>query len=84
MNIHELRKKIKEYADAYYNEDAPLVTDEEYDALMHELRRLEAEIRKRSLLTAPHRLWAVNGYLVSRSNTRSPCCLCWMFSRIRR
>lgn len=43
MNIHELRKKIKEYADAYYNEDAPLVTDEEYDALMHELRRLEAE-----------------------------------------
>ena len=41
-NINEIKQKLKEYADAYYNNDAPLVTDAEYDALMRKLRELEA------------------------------------------
>lgn len=43
MEINELREKLRKYADAYYNNDAPLVTDTEYDALMHQLRQMEAE-----------------------------------------
>ena len=41
-NIKEIKQKLKAYADAYYNDDAPLVTDAEYDALMRKLRELEA------------------------------------------
>lgn len=43
MEINELRETLRKYADAYYNEDAPLVTDAEYDALMHQLRQMEEE-----------------------------------------
>ena len=43
MEINVLRETIRKYADAYYNEDAPLVTDAEYDALMHQLRQMEEE-----------------------------------------
>lgn len=42
-NINEIRATLREYADAYYNHDAPIVTDEEYDALMRRLRQMEAE-----------------------------------------
>lgn len=40
--ITELRNLIEKYNRAYYEEDAPLVTDEEYDDLNRELRALEA------------------------------------------
>lgn len=43
MDINELRKTLREYADAYYNRDQPVVTDEEYDALMRQLRQMEKE-----------------------------------------
>ena len=43
MTINEIREALRRYADAYYNNDAPLVTDAEYDALMHQLRQMEAE-----------------------------------------
>lgn len=43
MEINALREKLRKYADAYYNNDAPLVTDAEYDALMHQLRQMEEE-----------------------------------------
>ena len=39
----ELKALLEQYNDAYYNQDAPLVTDEEYDKLLHQLRDLEAE-----------------------------------------
>jgi DNA ligase (NAD+) len=39
----ELRSLIERYARAYYTHDAPLVSDEEYDALLRELMALEAE-----------------------------------------
>jgi len=39
--IEELRKKVEYYADKYYNEDKPEISDFEYDMLMVELRNLE-------------------------------------------
>lgn len=42
-NIIELKNRIKELSDAYYNEDAPKATDEEYDLLMHKLRDIETQ-----------------------------------------
>ena len=39
--ILALRKKIEAYNEAYYDKDAPLVSDFEYDDLMRKLRALE-------------------------------------------
>ena len=39
----ELRRLITHAADLYYNEDAPEISDYEYDMLFEELKRLEAE-----------------------------------------
>ncbi len=39
----ELTKLLAEYARAYYENDAPLISDKEYDALYDELAALEAE-----------------------------------------
>lgn len=51
--IEELRKKTNYYAQKYYDEDNPEITDYEYDMLMVELRNLEKEypeyINKESL-----------------------------------
>lgn len=41
--IEELRKKTNYYAQKYYDEDNPEITDYEYDMLMVELRNLEKE-----------------------------------------
>lgn len=40
--MKELYRSLGEWSDAYYNQDAPVVTDEEYDRHMQELKRLEA------------------------------------------
>ena len=41
--IEELRKQTEYYAHKYYDEDSPEISDYEYDMLMQELRKLEAE-----------------------------------------
>lgn len=41
--IEELRKKTEYYAQKYYDEDAPEISDFEYDMLMVELRNLEKQ-----------------------------------------
>ena len=41
--IEELRKKTEYYANKYYDEDKPEISDFEYDMLMVELRNLEKE-----------------------------------------
>ena len=41
--IEELRQKTQYFANKYYDEDAPEITDFEYDMLMVELRNLEKE-----------------------------------------
>ena len=39
--IHQLRQLIEYHSNAYYNLDTPEIEDDEYDALMRELRELE-------------------------------------------
>lgn len=39
--IDELRRKIKRASDLYYNQDAPEISDYEYDAMFEELKQLE-------------------------------------------
>ena len=39
----QLHVQLRYHSDRYYNEDAPVIGDGQYDTLMEELRRLEAE-----------------------------------------
>ncbi len=39
----ELTKTIREHMERYYDQDAPTITDQEYDALMQELKAMEKE-----------------------------------------
>ena len=41
--IKELREKTEYYANKYYDEDNPEISDFEYDMLMVELRNLEKQ-----------------------------------------
>jgi DNA ligase (NAD+) len=41
--INQLRKEIRHHEERYYVHDAPEVSDEHFDRLLHELERLEAE-----------------------------------------
>ena len=41
--IKELREKLEYYANKYYDEDAPEITDYEYDMLMNKLKALEKQ-----------------------------------------
>src|SRR5262249_25142946 len=41
--INELRTQIRYHEERYYVHNAPDVSDEEFDRLLHELERLEAE-----------------------------------------
>jgi len=41
--IENLRREIEEHNRLYYVEDRPIISDAEYDALMHELQELEAQ-----------------------------------------
>lgn len=47
--VADLRKKIKYYSDLYYNQDAPEISDYEYDMMMNRLKDLEKKFP--SLLT---------------------------------
>ena len=68
----ELRALLNHHSNLYYNEDAPTISDQEYDALMRELKMLESSHPKR---------WGEppNGRLVSWSPTGFPCCRCRIF-----
>ena len=41
--IVELRKLLEYYNYLYYVKNEPVITDQKFDELMHELERLEAE-----------------------------------------
>ncbi len=43
MNIEELRKLINYHSELYYTHDTPEIDDFEYDKLMRELKKMEAE-----------------------------------------
>lgn len=41
--IHQLRRELHEHNHRYYVDNAPVISDQEFDALMHELIDLEAQ-----------------------------------------
>ena len=41
--INELRRKLNYYGKLYYVDDAPAISDYEYDMLMQQLKALERE-----------------------------------------
>src|SRR5262245_885579 len=43
QRIHELRDAIRHHEERYYIHNAPEISDEAFDRLLHELERLEAE-----------------------------------------
>jgi DNA ligase (NAD+) len=43
QRINELRSLIRHHEERYYVHDAPEISDEEFDRLLHELERLEAD-----------------------------------------
>jgi DNA ligase (NAD+) len=43
QRITDLRKQIRYHEDCYYRRSAPEISDAEFDALLHELERLESE-----------------------------------------
>ena len=66
MNVHEIEKLIKEAANAYYNSDSPIMSDERFDELVDELRRTDPENK---LLSTPG--WGSEvqyGHLVKRKH----------------
>src|SRR5437899_7283036 len=43
QRLEELRDAIRHHEERYYIHHAPEISDEEFDALLHELEKLEAE-----------------------------------------
>ena len=43
QRITDLRRQIRHHEDCYYRRSAPEISDAEFDALLHELERLEAD-----------------------------------------
>ena len=43
LRVEQLTAELKKYREAYYQQDAPLIDDHEYDMLEQELQRLETE-----------------------------------------
>lgn len=59
--IKDLRKKLEYYANKYYDEDAPEITDYEYDMMMNKLKALEKEFPQ--LLTKDSLTQKVGGHV---------------------
>src|SRR5256886_15307483 len=43
QRLRELREAIRHHEERYYIDSAPEISDEEFDRLLHELERLEAD-----------------------------------------
>ena len=55
--IDELRRRIKRASDLYYNQDAPEISDYEYDAMFEELKQLEMKYPELDAADSPtHRV----------------------------
>lgn len=59
--IEELRKKLEYYATKYYDEDAPEITDYEYDMMMNRLKALEKQFPE--LITSDSLTQKVGGHV---------------------
>ena len=61
IQIKELREKLEYYANKYYDEDAPEISDYEYDMMMNRLKALEKEFPE--LVTADSLTQKVGGHV---------------------
>ena len=59
LRVEELTQALKKYREAYYQQDAPLISDYDYDMLEQELKELEAQFP--SLLQADSPTQTVGG-----------------------
>ena len=59
--LEELRKKLEYYANKYYDEDKPEITDYEYDMMMNRLKALEKEFPE--LITKDSLTQKVGGHI---------------------
>ncbi len=59
--IKELREELEYYANKYYDEDAPEITDYEYDMMMNKLKALEKEFPE--LITSDSLTQKVGGHV---------------------
>lgn len=59
--IKELREKLEYYANKYYDEDAPEITDYEYDMMINKLKALEKEFPE--LITSDSLTQKVGGHV---------------------
>ena len=75
---NNLCTKAKEWSAAYYEQDAPVVTDEEYDSVMHEIRDIEAAHPEFVTADSPTQVVAASVFSVFRLNTVYRCFLCLM------
>ena len=53
----ELRALLNHHSNLYYNEDAPTISDQEYDALMRELKMLESSHPELIVPDSPTQRW---------------------------
>jgi DNA ligase (NAD+) len=67
QRIQELRDRIRHHEERYYTHNAPEISDEEFDTLLHELEKLEAE--HPDLVTAESPTQRVAGHPVEGFNT---------------
>ena len=61
QRVEALRERIEYHSKRYYDEDAPEIEDDEFDALTRELRELEAEYPQ--LITADSYTQRIHGEL---------------------
>lgn len=76
QEIAELREELRRHSIAYYDKDAPTISDFEYDAMMRRLENLEAEHPETVTPDSPTRTSAVT----VRRNSR-PCTMPFRLSR---
>ena len=74
QRVEVLRERIEYHSKRYYDEDAPEIEDDEFDALTRELRELEAEYPQ--LITADSYTQRIHGELSNLLPTRCrwPAC----------
>ena len=77
-HYNNLCTKAKEWSAAYYEQDAPVVTDEEYDSVMHEIRDIEAAHPEFVTADSPTQVVGGKRVLGIRLNTVYRCFLCLM------
>ena len=71
--IKNLVKQLNEYRHAYYNQDAPLVSDAEYDRLFDKLKKLENRLVSSCQILRHRRLDIIRSVNLPKSPIRLRC-----------